>query len=558
MKKLDTCSWVERATEKHGDTYDYSSVIYVNSHSKVVINCRTHGPFEQTAYIHLQCTTHSACPKCAGITSTDRQLRSLEWFVGKAREIHGNLYEYDKVVYRGLKEKVDIVCNEHGLFRQNAGNHLNRRSGCPKCAARENGDKFRSTLDKFIAAAIKTHGSKYDYSYSIYINGHTPMVIVCPVHGGFSQAPADHVDGHGCASCAYVESPGGHPRRQVASVINQLMTVHGSKYTFCRESYTTARGFIKANCEKHGEFISRVQNMAQGTGCLRCKTSKPQEKLLSYISEVYKGKILNNTRRYIGGKELDIFLPELNVAFEVNGVYWHSSKSPKKSPEWVKWHQADKLKLCKDEGIRLIHYFDDEIENKWEIVAKQVKCILGLVSERVYARNTKVTKIPWEQAAEFLNANHLQGSGVAGASWGLVHNGKLLSVMVFTSARGATNTSELSRFASSTQVVGGASKLLTTAISTLQTNSIISYSDNRYSEGNLYSVLGFKQSHTTPPDYSYVVGGKRIHKSLFSRKHLPARFGDKFDPALSEHENCEKMGIPRIYNCGITRWELNL
>ena len=161
--------WIDIASEKHGDKYDYSKVDYVNSDTKVNIICKIHGEFMQKPANHSQ---GQNCPKCFGNSpySTD------DW-IEKAIEKHGDKYDYSKVEYINYKTKITIICKEHGEFMQNPYLHINSGCGCPK------------------------HGDKYDYSCSIYVNSKTKIVIICKSHGEFMQNPSNHLYGSGCLKC---------------------------------------------------------------------------------------------------------------------------------------------------------------------------------------------------------------------------------------------------------------------------------------------------------------------------------------------------------------------
>lgn len=130
-------NFVERAIAKHGDTYDYSNVVYKNSYSHVTIICKDHGPFDQMPAVHL--SANIGCPVCkvSARTSTTSE------FVDKATVIHGTMYDYTSVNYVNCKSPVNIICSTHGEFSQTPDNHL-RGSGCPKCA----GDTLRG---KYVA-----------------------------------------------------------------------------------------------------------------------------------------------------------------------------------------------------------------------------------------------------------------------------------------------------------------------------------------------------------------------------------------------------------------------
>ena len=193
--------FIERCNKVHaGKNYDFSSVKYVNSKTKVTVICREkwrngeeHGPFEIRAS-HL--VSGVGCPKCSG-----RETTQNEWVL-KAKEIHGDKYDYSESKYIASSEKIKIIChkkdengNEHGPFYQVASSHLSG-CGCPKC----NGGISMSAED-FIERAKKIHNNRYDYSKVNYKNANTPVEIVCPRHGSFLQTPYQHTIGRGCLKC---------------------------------------------------------------------------------------------------------------------------------------------------------------------------------------------------------------------------------------------------------------------------------------------------------------------------------------------------------------------
>ena len=182
--------FIEKARKKHGDKYDYSKVEYVNQHTPVCIICPEHGEFWQSPKQHL---SSRGCIKCS---MPNRNL-TIEKFIEKAREKHGNKYDYSKVdsIKRGIK--VCIICPEHGEFWQEPYKHL-YGSGCRRCTE----PNFGMILEEFIEKAREKHGSKYDYSKVEYVNQKTPVTIICPEHGEFEQSPAQHLKGQGCPNCA--------------------------------------------------------------------------------------------------------------------------------------------------------------------------------------------------------------------------------------------------------------------------------------------------------------------------------------------------------------------
>jgi hypothetical protein len=192
MSKITTDMFKEKAKKIHGEKYDYSLVNYKNCDTKIKIICliNDHGEFEQTPYRHLR---GSGCSKCAGIHSP-----TTEEFTNVAKTIHGEKYDYRLVDYKNTNIKIKIICKKegHGIFEQLPQDHILKKSGCPKCAG-----CHQHTTEEFINNARITHGDKYDYSESEYINAKSKIKIKCKHHGIFVQTPRAHISGSGCPIC---------------------------------------------------------------------------------------------------------------------------------------------------------------------------------------------------------------------------------------------------------------------------------------------------------------------------------------------------------------------
>ena len=195
--KLTTQQFIERARKIHNDKYDYSKVEYVNNRTIVCIICPIHGEFWQIPQNHLNCND---CPKCAKLRAKQKLSLGGEQFIKKAREIHGDKYDYSKVEYINCDTKVCIICSEHGEFEQTPLRHLKGR-GCFKCGIIQRSFRRVSDLDEFIKKAREIHGDKYDYSKVEYINSRAKICIICTEHGEFWQKPNDHLQGAGCPKC---------------------------------------------------------------------------------------------------------------------------------------------------------------------------------------------------------------------------------------------------------------------------------------------------------------------------------------------------------------------
>lgn len=184
-----TDEWINLAKQIHKEKYDYSKVKYINSKSKVIIICEKHGEFEQIATAHLR---GDRCPKCYG----RNKFNNISDFFQALYKVHGNLYDYSKVIYTKSRYKITIICRIHGEFDQIASAHL-QGQGCPKCS-----DTYNYTTSEWIKLAEEKNGNKYDYSEVIYKDKRTKIIINCRKHGSFEQIPYDHLSGHeGCKFC---------------------------------------------------------------------------------------------------------------------------------------------------------------------------------------------------------------------------------------------------------------------------------------------------------------------------------------------------------------------
>lgn len=188
-------NFIEKAQKIHGNKYDYSKVEYVNSSTKVCIMCQEHGEFWQTPNKHL---SGQGCPECG--KKINKKCLTTEEFIKRAKEIHGDRYDYSKVEYKKSIEKVCIICPEHGEFWITPHNHLEGKK-CKYCAIIDRSNKKRNKQEEVIEKAKETHGNKYDYSKVYYHKMHEKVCIICPEHGEFWQSMANHIAGKGCPIC---------------------------------------------------------------------------------------------------------------------------------------------------------------------------------------------------------------------------------------------------------------------------------------------------------------------------------------------------------------------
>lgn len=191
--------FIRRANIIHNNKYDYSKVEYVNNSTKVCIICPEHGEFWQIPNDHT--SNHSECPKCAAITRSQKTAFSNEEAINRLKLIHGDKYDYSKVVYKNNRSWIKLICPTHGEFQIKAEWAFKGR-GCKKCS----NEARKLNTEIFIQRAKEIHGDKYDYSLVNYIDYKTPVRIICPDHGEFWQTPNSHlgVNPSRCPKCSYV------------------------------------------------------------------------------------------------------------------------------------------------------------------------------------------------------------------------------------------------------------------------------------------------------------------------------------------------------------------
>ena len=197
---------IEQFEKVHGDLYDYSLVDYKGGLTPVKIICKKHGVFEQTPHCHKK---GSGCRKCSKKSPYAKPYK-LETILKKFRGVHGDLYDYSKVEYKGTQYKVDIICKEHGSFSMSPTNHY-RGSGCRKCSYKTRGPKGGNgkpfTKEEVINIFRKVHGDLYDYSLVDYKGSKEKVEITCKKHGPFWQLYNNHRKGSGCPECSKCLTP---------------------------------------------------------------------------------------------------------------------------------------------------------------------------------------------------------------------------------------------------------------------------------------------------------------------------------------------------------------
>lgn len=418
--------FVRRARLKHGDKYDYSKCNYLNGREKVIIICPIHGEFKQKGRDHLK---GHRCPKCFGTPKSN-----TEDFIEKAKKVYGNEYDYSKVLYRGNKIKVTIICPKHGEWQVTPNNFL-RGSRCPRCFGND-----RIATEDFIEKASKIHHNKYDYSKVNYTGGRNKVLIICPEHGEFEQIASIHLKGCGCVKCnmkfknqnynfthnittelfiarskenhlikydyskvKYTKGPekvciicpehgefyqgagyhmhGGNCPKCVGGVritgdefISKATVVHNGKYDYSKVKYKNTASKVCIICPEHGEFFQRPNSHLFGAGCPTCPESNLEGEVRQFLIRNKINFEQEKSFSWLRRKKklyLDFYLPDYKIAIECQGKQHFSPVDMFGGQEFYDLtNERDSLKqqLCADHCIKILYFSNAKIEYPYPVI----------------------------------------------------------------------------------------------------------------------------------------------------------------------------------------------
>jgi len=505
--------------------------------------------------------------------------RTLEDFLLRAKEIHGDKFDYSKSIYKNNNTSLIIICHEHGEFEQLPVVHL-QGFNCPHCRYGGNSNERGKT---FISKAKEVHSDRnYDYSLVKYKNNSTKVKIICPEHGEFEQTPGNHlINKQKCPVCAKQEGDL-KQRFHKETLLEKFILIHNNKYQYDLDGYFNIFSKIKIICPEHGEFEQAVGNHLAGQGCLICGINRqkltksefidqakkvhgdkydytkvefvntkskiiigcPQHgdfeqqlsshtilkagcpkcaatcsKFEQWVSEVIESVSGEKTSKHKMQDKKHIDVLYKNIGFEANGLFFHTERHFWGGDGKNKNYHLNKTLQAAREGITLYHIFEDEYYTKKEIVKNKILNACGLNGgKKVHARNCKIHQLDFNTAKTFLDKFHIQGGDVALIRLGAYIDDELVGVMTFKDLR--EGNYELSRYATNYNyhVRGLASKLLSFFIKIYKPKRITTFADIRWTpkgDDNLYIKLGFKLIKQLPPTHHYY--NKELGAKRFNR-----------------------------------------
>lgn len=477
--------------------YDFSKFNYVGSYSESTVICPKHGERTRT-FKNITRKWGSACDRCASNTP-----KNTEIFLEEIKTLYPETWEectYEKVQYTTALSKVVITCKKHGEFEIQPSNLCFNPRGnvCPKCNIANRSRALLSTKEKFLSGIPEGRDLLDKFDKVNYEGRLSPVEMICKDHGSYLIKPSDYTRGRRCNKCA-----------------NKISTGETEVLGFVRTMYPSA---------------------------IQSKRFDPELK-----------------------RELDVYIPELNLGIEYNGLYFHREidleLDKHKGRMASSFSLLNKTQVFSNIGIRVIHIFEDEWLDKRGAVENRLRSILGFNS-RIYARKCSIRNLTDPEVKVFEETHHLQGHPIGSiCNLGLFLDEKLVASMTFSKLRyesTAENEYELLRFCSKGTVVGGFTKLLSKFIRDFSPKKVISYSDRRWSIGEVYQHNGFITSKPSNPGYFWCKGQKRYSRVTFQRHKLEGIFNEKFPTEMSESEIMYSKGYSKVLDCGQDRWELVL
>jgi len=480
-------------------------------------------------------------------------------FIKRAKEIHGERYDYSLVKYTNAKTRVKIICSEHGMFEQIPYNHLSGK-GCKECGCIENGRNRSITLEKFLEKARSVHGDTYDYSKSKIENYKTKIEIICKIHGSFFQTPTNHLSGKGCKECGMISTLN-HIQENCSSstedFIKKSKELHGDTYDYSLVEYKNNSTPVEIKCEDHGIFLQSPRDHLRGHGCHTCGllkarhflgTSKLEEDFVNSIKSFYSGEVITSVRDKIPPMELDIFIPEFNLGIEINGSYWHSERFKDKN------YHIRKYNLCKSKNIRLVSIWE------WEILKDKDKIenfIKNLILEKIklFARKLNIKEVDVKTQREFLESNHLQGYVHCTYALGLyTKDDELIQLMTLRVKSKKDKLFEIGRLVTKTgyTVIGGTKRLFKHLLSFVDFETIISYNNMDKFTGDTYESLGMKFESISIP-YGWIRNLEYLPRYATQKSKL---IKQGYNKNLSESEIMRSEGFEKIYFTGVSKFVL--
>lgn len=246
---------------------------------------------------------------------------SVEIFIQQCRIVHGEVFDYSRVMFKTVTEKIWIGCPTHNDFFQQEARAHRQGNGCNQCSK-----AYQKNTEKFIAEAQKIHGDTYKYDLVVYIAGTINVMIGCKIadHGYFEQAPHSHLQGRGCNVCGRARTTAASTK-DLAHFLQKARKRQGDYYDYSKVDYKLCDKNVIIICKTcNTEFEQTPDNHYGGKGCSRCKMSRLErdiditlsyQRIIASICVKFEGLI--GTKKQLS---YDRAIPHANLLIEADGI----------------------------------------------------------------------------------------------------------------------------------------------------------------------------------------------------------------------------------------------
>lgn len=485
----------------------------------------------------------NGCPYC----SNQKVLIGFNDLSTTNPELATELVGDPTTITAGSNKTVSWKCTLNHTWDEVVAKRSKRNFGCPYCS----GKRVLPGFNDLATTHPELSKELLDDPTTVS-RGSRGNTWVCPLGHKYESHAYSRVKGYGCPICSgHQVLPGFNDLQTLYPEIAREMVEDPTTYTALsgrKATWKCLKGHVWA-CTVSGRVGAGSR---EGTGCPQCVytslQSKPEARLTDFIKEHYGMEVRTSDRKTLGGLELDIYLPDIKVAIEYNGLYWHSEKF-----RGMGYHKS-KYDICEQNGIRMISVWEDDYRDNQALVHKMLLHKLGLsAQDKVPARKTEAVFISNQEAFGFLNDNHIQGKAQGSYYLGLKTKDtqELVAVMVLKRTKDVLS---LERFATSKIVSGGQSKLLKFVDQNIEYSKMITFADRTVSDGGLYTGTGWVKETEIAPDYRYLVRNVREHKFGYRKDRFKKDPNLKYVEGYTEKQLAELNGLLRVYDAGKVRF----
>ena len=377
-RRSSTEDFIKKARVIHGNKYDYSKTNYINSKSKVCIECPEHGEFWQIPNSHL---SGNRCPKCSKESSAKLRSNTQETFFKRVKKRFGEKFDYTKSVFIGWNAPILVTCKEHGDFQTTPKHHLRGDGGCPLCRIITVSDKLKKGVEDIQNELAYKYGDDIKLITQEYKNSRTPLLAECKKHGRFTITWAMIRRGSCCPKCG-IENRAKKRSLGQEEFERRANQIHHNKYSYELAVYKEEKSKVWVRCPEHGYFEITAEHHMEGFGCPICSFTRGEQAIYNYLSEhdiqfEYQYEFASTDLFSSNTKfRVDFWLEKLNTIIEYNGEQHYKPVSIYGGEEryTIQQERDESLRIfCNQNNITLIEVPYWDYSNIDEILQNKLK-----------------------------------------------------------------------------------------------------------------------------------------------------------------------------------------